>query len=113
MALAVKTRKEKGMPVIELVGRVIDVDVLKFTKKLEELSKKPPAYIVIDVSRSNFIDSHGLGSIVYYHNMLQKKSCKLLILNTNTDPNNYVTRLIELTNLNKVLNIVLDLEEIK
>ncbi|MDD5675537.1 MAG: STAS domain-containing protein [Chitinivibrionales bacterium] len=112
MALTVKTKKKKGVPIIELIGRAIDVDVLKFTKKLNACYKQKCKTVVIDLTRTNFIDSHCLGSIVYFHNQLEKENKKLLLFNSCANPSSYVTRLIELTNLNKVLHIVDSLDSI-
>jgi anti-anti-sigma factor len=106
MALEVKMRKKDNVPIIELRGRVVDVDVKKFIKKIESLYKKDYPRIIVDVSDTNFIDSHGLGTIVYYHTLLQKQERQLIILNSNKDANSYLNRLFDLTNLNKVLTIV-------
>lgn len=94
------------MPVVELKGRVADQDVKRVQHKIDQLYKKKLPKIVIDVSKANFLDSHGLGTIVYYHTLMQKENRQLLILNTNADRSAYINRLFELTNLDKVLNIV-------
>jgi anti-anti-sigma factor len=106
MALEVVLTQYQNMPKLELTGRIIDVDVKKFQRRLDQLYKKKNPTIIIDVSRANFIDSHGLGTIVYYHTLMQKEKRELIILNTNTDRNSYLNRLFELTNLDKVLKIV-------
>lgn len=106
MSLEIKLRKHNEDPVLVLIGRVIDVDVAKFSKKLESVSKKNTKRIIIDVSDANFVDSHGLGIIVYHNSMLQKEGRQLVILNRNPDKRGYVYRLFELTNLDKVLKTV-------
>lgn len=105
-SLEMYLREDANKPILELEGRIIDVDVKKFQRKLDQLYKKKSAQIVLDVSRVNFIDSHGLGTIVYYHTLMQKEDRELIILNENTNKNSYLNRLFDLTNLNKVLNIV-------
>ena len=105
-ALEITVKTEKGSPVIELSGRIIDVDVKRFQNRLEQLFKKKHEKIILDVSKTSFIDSHGLGTIVYYHTLMQKEKRELIILNSNTDENSYLNRLFDLTNLNRVLNIV-------
>lgn len=112
MSLDIKLKKINGVPVLELVGRAIDVDVAKFSKKLESLYEKGAQKIVVDLSRTNFIDSHGLGIIVYYNTMLEKEKKELVVLNSNQDSGGYVHRLFELTNLDKVLRVVTSQEEI-
>ena len=49
------------------------------------------------------MDSHGLGTIVYYHTLMQKEKRKLILVNKNTDETSYLNRLFSLTNLDKVL----------
>jgi anti-anti-sigma factor len=106
MTLEVTLRKNDEAPTLELIGRIIDVDVKKFQRRIEQLYKKKYPRIIVDVSRANFIDSHGLGTIVYYHTLMQKDNRSLIILNTNSDRTSYLNRLFEITNLDKVLKIV-------
>ena len=92
--------------IIELKGRVADLDVKRLQTKLEQLYKKRFQQIVVDVSQTDFLDSHGLGTIVYYHTLLQKENRTLLVLNANPDTSTYINKLFELTNLDKVLHLV-------
>jgi anti-anti-sigma factor len=110
MALEVSLTKMNHMPVIQLSGRVIDVDAKKLVRMLDTLYKKTMPIIVLDVTNTDFIDSHGLGTVVYYHTLMVKASRELVILNSNANPNAYLNRLFELTHLNKVLRIVPSLE---
>ncbi len=112
MSLEIKLKKVKDVPVIELIGRAIDVDVEKFSKKLRAVHKKGASRIVIDLSRTNFVDSHCLGIIVYYNTLMQKAGRQLIILNQNRDNRGYVRRLFELTNLDKVLRTIFSAAEI-
>lgn len=112
MSLEIKLKRVKEVPVIELVGRAIDVDVEKFSKKLQTVYKKGAARIVIDLSKTNFVNSHGLGIIVYYNTLMQKDGKQLVILNGNPDERGYVRRLFELTNLDKVLRTITSLDEL-
>jgi anti-anti-sigma factor len=86
--------------------------VEKCSKKLQSLYKKGVPKLVVDLSRTNFVDSHGLGIIVYYNTLMQKENRELVILNANPDKSGYVHRLFELTNLDKVLRIVQSENEI-
>jgi len=112
MSLEIKLKKVKDLPVLELVGRAIDVDVEKFSKKLQSVYKKGADRIVIDLSKTNFVDSHGLGIIVYYNTLMSKERRQLVVLNSNPDDRGYVRRLFELTNLDKVIKTVTSMDDV-
>lgn len=110
IALDVTMSDNVNVPILELTGRIIDVDVKKFQRKIDQLYKKNYPKIILDLSKANFIDSHGLGTIVYYHTLMQKEKHALVIVNQNSDKNSYLNRLFEMTNLDKVLNVVSSLD---
>jgi anti-anti-sigma factor len=105
-ALEVNVKKDESLPIVELRGRIADLDVKRVQHKIDHLYKKKTPKIIIDVSNASFLDSHGLGTIVYFHTLMQKEGRHLMILNSNTDRSAYINRLFELTNLDKVLNII-------
>ena len=104
--LIVNIKMNEDEPVIEMTGRIVDADVKKIQRRIDQFYKKKCPRIILDVSRATFLDSHGLGTLVYYHTLMQKEKRKLIILNMNTDKSSYLNRLFELTNLDKVLTIV-------
>ena len=107
MSLEVALKSETEDPVLELTGKIVDVDIKKLQHKMDQIYKKKNVErIVLDVTQANFVDSHGLGIIVYYHTLMQKEGRRLVILNANPDSESYLNKLFELTNLDKVLNIV-------
>ena len=112
MALDIKVREKIGTPIIVLDGRVIGSDVEKFTRKLDSVCQKGSKSIVVDMSGVNFLDSQGLGKIVYYYHIMEKAGRALNILITNPDPQMYLKRLFSLTNLDKVLKIVDDINKV-
>ena len=112
MALDIKIAKHNQIPVLKLSGRIINIDVTKFSGKIESILQRNPGPIIIDLTETNFIDSHGLGILIYYHTKLENDKHELIILNSNQNQNSYVNRLFDLTNLNKVLRIVSSIDEI-
>ena len=106
LALEVTLKNSEDTPLLELTGRIVDADVKKFQRRIEQLYKTKHQQIVVDVSHATFMDIHGLGTIVYYHTLMQKEKRVLVILNANPDRASYLNRLFELTNLDKVLKIV-------
>lgn len=112
MGLVISVEKIKDIHLIRLSGRIIDIDSKKLKKRLESLFKKKIAKIILDISDTEFIDSNGLGVIVYYHTLLQKSNRQLILFNNNQNPQAYMTRLLELTQLNRVFTVVSDLKDI-
>ena len=106
LTLEVTVKNNEETPLIELAGRIVDADVKKFQRRIDQIYKKKHQQIIVDLSRATFMDSHGLGTIVYYHTLMQKEKRELVILNANPDKSSYLHRLFELTNLDKVLKIV-------
>ncbi len=113
MALKTEFGEYKSLPVLAVKGRIIDVDANKFSKKLKALMNTKKDSVVIDMSEVSFIDSYGLGILVYYSNLMQKEGKKFIICNTNRSPQAYLKRLFDITNLNKILTIVNAPEEIR
>ena len=92
--------------IVKITGPVIDNNVKALQKKLERIYKKNVPKIILDVSGISFLNSMGLGAIVYLHTLMEKSGRKLLILNSGKNPSKFLNDLFEMTNLNKVLNII-------
>ena len=106
MALKVRLEKIKDMTVLHISRRVIGVDSKKFNKKMESLVKKKDKKVVIDISEIEFIDSYGLGAIVYFHTFMQNSGRELIFYNKPSEPQTYVARLLDLTKLNQVFKVI-------
>jgi anti-anti-sigma factor len=113
MSLKVSITKYNEYPVVKLEGRVIGIDDRKFGNRMEMLFKKDHEKIIVDVTDTEFIDSHGVGIIVYYHTLMRKANRDLVLLNANSNPVSYMSRLFEMTNLNKVLHVIYTLDELQ
>lgn len=113
MAIVIKTVKIAKTPVLQVAGRLVNVDSEKFQKKLSSYIKKQSKPAIIDISEVNFIDSFGLGTLVQVHSDTAKDGGELLIVNTNNDPDTYVQRLFTMTQLNKVFKIIDKVDDLK
>jgi anti-anti-sigma factor len=58
--------------------------------------------IVLDFSQTDFLDSHGLGALISLRNMMGRRGGVVRLLN----PSRRVERVLELTRLHRVLDIV-------
>jgi anti-sigma B factor antagonist len=112
MSFEIKVKKVNNVPVLELVGRAIDLDAQKFSRKLKSMYRQGAKRIVVDMSRTEFLDSQALGIVVYYDTLMRKEGRRLVILNGNPDQCSYVHRLFELTNLDKVIMTITSMDKI-
>ncbi len=106
MGLTIRIGKFREIPLVKLTGRIIGVDSRKLKRRMESLFRKKTDRIIIDISETEFIDSYGLGVIVYYHTCIQKSGRELILFNNNPNPQAYITRLLELTKLENVFTVV-------
>jgi len=113
LSLTIKIIQHNDAPLVRAEGRILDVDVRKFSRKMEWANRKSPKMIIVDISNVEYLDSHGLGVLVYYHSLLEREQRKLFLLNSNTDMSSYVYRLFDLTNLRRVLHFRNSLESIE
>ncbi|MBD3422716.1 MAG: STAS domain-containing protein [Chitinivibrionales bacterium] len=111
MKAKIRVRNHREVPFVEMQGTFTNVNVDLLSQRLEIVNSKNPSAIVLDISRTHFMDSYGLATIVYYHSLLQRDNRTLYILNKNPDSMAYMIQLFEVTKLHKVLNIV-DSEEL-
>ena len=113
MSLVIKFEKYEDIQLMSVMGRIIDVDSKKLKKKFESLYKKDYPVMIINITDAEFIDSYGLGVIVYYHTLMQKSGKKLYLVDLTPSKESYMKRLLELTQLEKVFNVVSSYSEIK
>jgi anti-anti-sigma factor len=91
---------------VKIKGSVIDQNVEHLQKKLERAYRKNSPQIILDISGIDFLNSMGLGVIIYIHTLMLKSGRRLSILNPTTGPSAYIDELFKSTNLDKVLNII-------
>ena len=96
--------------IMEVSGRIVNVDSEKFKTKLDAFCTRPQKRIIVDISKVDFIDSFGLGALVGFHTQLQKDGRELTILNLNQDKDSYMRKLFEMTSLDIIFK-VFDSEE--
>jgi anti-anti-sigma factor len=106
MDFDIQEKSREGTPVLELSGSLMDTEALRLSRVLKTLEANGAPRIIIDVSKLDFIDSHGLGLLVYHHTVMTDSGRQLIIVNANPDPQSYVRGLAETTGLTKVLTIV-------
>jgi anti-sigma B factor antagonist len=105
MPLNFSIEMQDDTPLVRWAGSIIESDDDAMKEGMDPLFKKDYQRIILDVSQVNFINSHGLGVLVYYHNQMQKQNRTFIIRNSNPRPDSYLRRLFIMTRLDQVLNI--------
>lgn len=108
MSLKIKTRRHGDTAVVELIGDIIGNDAMKIQKKLEETLREHKGAIAVDLSGVSFIDSHGLGVLIYQWSVMSKEGRRLVFLR----PSAFVSDVLVTTNLERVIPVVNTEEEI-
>jgi anti-anti-sigma factor len=102
MSFKLKVHRVKGTPVLEIFGEVTGDGIGRITSRLDALRKEECDTIAIDLSRTTFIDSHGLGAFVYCWRLLEEQNRQLVFIN----PQNFIRNMFNGTNLDKIFRIV-------
>ena len=82
--------------------KTLDHD-FNYSKIISQLEKVDES-VVFDCSEISFINSRGLGMIVYAYKLLKVKNLSLILLNANDD----VTSIFRNCNFNRIMNIIND-----
>jgi anti-anti-sigma factor len=97
--------------VIEISGSKIDV--FNLNKQLEGLYlTKNIKTICMDVRNCDYMNSYTLGTIIYYYSLMMKQDRKIIFM-LSENRENYMNRMFETTGLEKLFEIVKNLDEIK
>lgn len=102
MNLKISSRKIKGMPVLEMRGEITKDSLKKITSKLDDLKKKDIQTIIIDMSNTTFIDSHGLGVFVFIWHEMAEQNKELIFFK----PQGFIKQLLAETSLSRIFRII-------
>jgi anti-anti-sigma factor len=108
MSLHIKVRHHQGIPIVSLSGNISGRDVVKIQQKLDSLQKGLPARIVIELTGADYIDSHGLGVLLFCWKTMQSEQRELIFL----DPAPVIVEMLESTRLSQVIKSVKRVEEL-
>jgi anti-anti-sigma factor len=92
--------------ILRVVGEVGEDEVYRFSRAIRDLVQQGTSHVAIDISQIDFMESHALGILVSHFLTLQRQGRELFLINSNTDPTFYMTRLLESTRLSEMLRIV-------
>ena len=97
-----KIKKGKGMPVLEISGDFSGENASKTAVLLEEMRSSTGTGIAVDLSKTAFIDSVGLGVFVYCWRLLEKEHRDMTFIG----PQGFVLKMFQSTSLDKIFRVV-------
>jgi anti-anti-sigma factor len=80
MNCSIKVDRQSTVPLIQIAGKLIRKDVRRLMDLIQELSKQPCEKIVIDMNGTAFIDSYGIGALIFSWQVCKDQNCELVIV---------------------------------
>jgi anti-sigma B factor antagonist len=98
----VTVSEQSGTPVLEARGEIDVASAPEFHASLADVIGQEPDIVIVDMSEVSFIDSTGLGVLVAAEKQMRDGGHELRLVVTRPQ----ITRLLELTGLDKVFTVV-------
>ncbi len=108
MSAKLKVKKHNNIPVLKITGQLEPPDINSLSKKLDSLARGKHLKVVVDLSETTYIDSHGLGVFVYAWKTMETNNHELIFLN----PQGIIKNIFEGANLHQIMRVIDTLEEI-
>lgn len=108
MSAKFKIKKIKNGVIFKIVGRLVSEDATKFASKLESFRGKENFSVVIDMTELDYIDSHGLGVLVFAWKIYSDSNTKMLFYN----PTGFVKEMFNGTKLDDMFEFIEDLDSL-
>ena len=105
--MTIKLKKNNNIYVIELDGELDLYNAYKVKTLYTKMAEKGINSIILDLANLDYLDSSGLGSIIYIFSDLKKHNGKMSLCHLNGSPKN----LIQMTRLDKLFLIGDNLDE--
>jgi anti-anti-sigma factor len=106
MAIEFSVHLSGTTSILRITGSVSELEVYRFSQAIRELMQQQVPRIAIDISNIDFMESHALGILVSHFLAMQRQGREMVLINTNSDPSAYMTRLLETTRLNEIIRII-------
>ena len=108
MSLKVKTQKKGDTLVLSAIGDLSGADVSKIQRKFEETLDGHSGPIALDLSETNFIDSHGLGLLIFEWKQLKSQNRELILV----APTPFMQEILTNANMHKIVRVVGSIEDL-
>ncbi len=93
--MELKVRKSKHIYIVDIEGEMDLYNAYKLKELVSKMLDKGIGHFVINMEKVEYIDSSGIGALIYVSSALKKKSARLVI----TSVHGSVKKVIELTKL--------------
>ncbi|MDC7239052.1 MAG: anti-sigma factor antagonist [Spirochaetales bacterium] len=93
--MELKVRKSKHIYIVDIEGEMDLYNAYKLKELVSKMLDKGISHFVINMEKVEYIDSSGIGALIYVSSALKKKSARLVI----TSVHGSVKKVIELTKL--------------
>lgn len=106
MGIEITESQQGRRKIFHVFGEIVGPCIVDLCKKLEGFSEEGFDDVVVDLSEMDFIDSCGLGGLIYSHRILEKNGLHLIL----ASPRPKVRKLLTDCNFDGVIDIVDELE---
>ena len=101
-------REKNGFEIVDISGKIDRLkDSIILKSFVNTLLEKKHLKIALNLSKVTYLDSGALNVMIYCHNVLKKKGGTLILI----EPNEYVTDVLEVVGLHKLVKIYPTKEE--
>ncbi len=107
--LKIKSEKFKKYLILKVSGEATNDSSFEFSKKLEELAQEKCYFIGLELSELTYIDSYGLGVIIFFWKSVEAHQGKLVIVN----PHPFIIDLLNNTKLNRIIPVLPKKEDLE
>ena len=101
MPLSISQRSSSEVVILDLTGRLWILD-LPMRDRIHQLLEEGRRFFVLNIAKVDYVDSSGLGQLVSIWTSIRAKQGQMTILS----PSSRVQRLLEITRLNTVFEIL-------
>ena len=105
--MELKIRKSEAIYIIDVLGEMDLYNSYKLKELLMKMIEKKIEFFIINLEDVEYIDSSGIGALIYITSTIKKMNLKLAITNVHGS----VKKVIELTKLSSFFPILPSLEE--
>ena len=99
--MQIKIGMDGDIVILDLIGDLVASTAEDFKAQTGKLTEKNFTYILVEMSKLNFMDSSGLGACIAVHKLVAEKKGMLIF----AQPSDSVSKIFRITRADQKLNI--------